>query len=154
MGSNRHGPISKETTARHGGDIAVNGSDMASKSVFGQAGRQVAPLRSNSTLRAMARKTPGDSLGARPTGYPRFLATASSMRHAGATTDEWLQAIRDDGATIIDSVKVVRQLLGVSLGEAKPIIDESPVWSDVRESNRRVRAQIERMVEEDRLLDI
>jgi ribosomal protein L7/L12 len=86
--------------------------------------------------------------------YQELLRVAITMRQEGAATDVWLRALRDDGATIIDSVKVVREVLGVSLAEAKPIVDESPVWSDVRESNRVLREQVERMIDEDRILDI
>jgi ribosomal protein L7/L12 len=87
------------------------------------------------------------------TTYESLKAIAEQMRHAGATTDDWLQAIRNAGATQIVSVKLVRELEGVPLDEAKVIVDDSPVWDDKREVNRVMREELAEqvMAEESRL---
>jgi len=55
-----------------------------------------------------------------------------------------------DGATISDSVRVIRNLEGIRLGEAKQLVDMSPIWRDAAAVNRQVRsAAIESLKDED-----
>ncbi|QQS24209.1 MAG: hypothetical protein IPM43_12450 [Actinomycetota bacterium] len=49
--------------------------------------------------------------------------------------DDWnavLSQLRADGFSPVDSIKVTRAVLHVSLGEAKAIVHDSPVWADAR----------------------
>lgn len=49
--------------------------------------------------------------------------------------NEWEQVLtqlRADGFSPIESIKVTRAVLHVSLGEAKRIVHESYTWSDAR----------------------
>lgn len=78
-----------------------------------------------------------------------FRNMAVRMRDAGASTDEWLLELRKAGATQIESVKVVRDVGDVPLGEAKEIVDRSPVWDDRRDVNRRLREDLIRALDED-----
>jgi ribosomal protein L7/L12 len=55
---------------------------------------------------------------------------------------EVLAELRGAGASIIDCVKVVREVGEMSLGEAKVLVDESSTWADRREANQRIRADI------------
>lgn len=68
-----------------------------------------------------------------------FRSIAQRLRKEGARTDEWLLELRRAGATQVDAVKLVRELEGISLGNAKAVVDESPVWQDMREVNRQLR---------------
>jgi len=52
--------------------------------------------------------------------------------------DAALAALRRRGATPIDSIKAVREVNAVSLGEAKRLVAESPTWDDVREAHDRL----------------
>ena len=72
---------------------------------------------------------------------------AMRLRSHGASTDDWLGEIRRLGATQIDSVKLVRELDGISLDQAKAIVDESATWADKREVNREWRERLQAEVE-------
>ena len=50
---------------------------------------------------------------------------------------EWEQVLaqlRSEGFSPIESIKVTRAVLHVSLGEAKQIVHQSVAWADARES--------------------
>ncbi len=50
--------------------------------------------------------------------------------------EEWdhvLAQLRGDGFSPVESIKVTRAVLHVSLGEAKRIVHESGAWSDARD---------------------
>ena len=68
-----------------------------------------------------------------------LLALAREMRLSGKELDDVLAELRGRGASIIDSLKIVREVERVSLGEAKLIVDASPAWADMRSSNRELR---------------
>lgn len=67
------------------------------------------------------------------------LGLAVAMRHAGASTDAILAALRVEGTTAAESVRVLRDLDGVRLGVAKESLDRSPIWADMRDVNEAVR---------------
>ena len=46
--------------------------------------------------------------------------------------DEVLRQLRADGFSPIESIKVTRAVLHISLGEAKRIVHDSDAWSDSR----------------------
>ena len=54
-----------------------------------------------------------------------------------AAHEEWehvLAQLRTEGFSPIESIKVTRVVLRVSLGEAKRIVHQSRAWEDARES--------------------
>jgi ribosomal protein L7/L12 len=53
----------------------------------------------------------------------------------GTTLDSALVMLREQGASIIDSIKCVREVKSVSLGHAKQLVSGSPAWDDIRESH-------------------
>ena len=55
--------------------------------------------------------------------------------HQGHPVDVALAALREQGASLIDSIKAVREVFGVSLAEAKRIVFASTAWDDIRESH-------------------
>jgi ribosomal protein L7/L12 len=73
---------------------------------------------------------------------------ASRKRREGCSLEEVLASLRSAGATIIDSLKVVREVEGVRLGRAKEIVDSSATWADMRESNEKLRSVAEQALEE------
>jgi hypothetical protein len=46
--------------------------------------------------------------------------------------DAVLGRLRADGFSPVESIKVTRAVLGVSVGEAKRIVHESTAWADAR----------------------
>lgn len=62
--------------------------------------------------------------------YQRFLAIARELAATGRSVDEVLGALRAEGAYAIPSIKVLRELYGYSLADAKDRLHASPVWAD------------------------
>jgi len=57
--------------------------------------------------------------------------------HAAVAEKDWdavLARLRADGFSPVESIKVTRAVLDVSLGEAKRIVHESAAWADARAS--------------------
>jgi ribosomal protein L7/L12 len=46
--------------------------------------------------------------------------------------------LRQHGCTIVDSIRMVAELQGIGLGEAKLLVHNSETWSDVRLRNEAV----------------
>jgi ribosomal protein L7/L12 len=65
------------------------------------------------------------------------MSQAQGNSHAAVADKDWnavLARLRADGFSPVESIKVTRAVLEVSLGEAKRIVHESQAWSDARES--------------------
>lgn len=56
-----------------------------------------------------------------------------ALVEAGADVNELLMELRLDGTNVIDCIVVVRELYGLSLGEAKRTVLASPAFADERE---------------------
>jgi ribosomal protein L7/L12 len=52
------------------------------------------------------------------------------MLKEGADDSEIVAYLHGHGATIIESIKVLRDLRGISLGTAKEIVSSHPVWHE------------------------
>ncbi|HKV61663.1 MAG TPA: hypothetical protein VJO16_07105 [Candidatus Acidoferrum sp.] len=61
---------------------------------------------------------------------PEVVADAHRLAAAGADRETVLVFLRDKGFGKIDSIKTVRGLYGLSMPEAKDLIDHSAAWSD------------------------
>lgn len=46
----------------------------------------------------------------------------------GATREEIVARLHERGISIIDSMKVLKELYGLSLGEAKAVVTAHPAW--------------------------
>jgi hypothetical protein len=66
--------------------------------------------------------------------YPELLALARSMTAAGHSLDDILEALREHSGSVIQSIKVIRDTLGIPLPEAKRVVHRSRVWSDMRDA--------------------
>jgi ribosomal protein L7/L12 len=66
------------------------------------------------------------------TDYVTLLRAAVLQGHP---IDVSLAALREQGASPIDSIKAVREVTGVSLADAKRVVSESTAWDDIRESH-------------------
>ena len=63
------------------------------------------------------------------------MSEAASTSTTTIDRGEWdavLTQLRADGISPVESIKVTRAVLHVSLGEAKTIVHESPAWADRR----------------------
>ena len=62
-----------------------------------------------------------------------LLNCARRMLSEGQDLETVISFLRDSGCHKNDSIKIVRQLTGVGLGEAKDIVHFSNTWKDVKE---------------------
>ena len=75
-----------------------------------------------------------------PRDRSRYLRLA---RTVGANDIELiLRRLREAGAYQSDSVVVLREAFGMSLADAKSLVDASPTWADHRDSNARLRERV------------
>jgi len=81
--------------------------------------------------------------------FEEAMELAQTMKGQGAETEAILARLRASGATIIDSLKVTRQIENVNLTEAKRIVDNSATWADKREGNKRIRRMLIRALDEE-----
>jgi ribosomal protein L7/L12 len=81
--------------------------------------------------------------------FDEALCLARDMKEQGIEREKILARLRASGATIIDSLKVIRQIESVSLTEAKNIVDSSETWADKRAANERVRRALIQALEEE-----
>jgi len=66
---------------------------------------------------------------------------ARGLRASGMDVDDVLAELRSRGATVVESLKVVREVEHLTLGEAKIVVDESRAWADHRSSKDALRAE-------------
>jgi ribosomal protein L7/L12 len=76
--------------------------------------------------------------------YQRYLALARELEASGSSMDDVLGALRAAGAYAIPSIKVLRELYGFSLAEAKDRLHASPVWADEAPDWERLHEQLAR----------
>jgi ribosomal protein L7/L12 len=70
---------------------------------------------------------------------PEIIADARRLASAGADRETILVFLRDRKFNKIDSIKVIRALYGLSMPEAKDLVDHSAVWSDRFYSDKQLR---------------
>jgi hypothetical protein len=78
-----------------------------------------------------------------------FQELALQLRREGHGLDDVLGRLRADGADVSESLKVIRSIEGVSLGQAKEIVDASTTWADRFSSNDEMRAVAIEAIQED-----
>jgi hypothetical protein len=61
---------------------------------------------------------------------PRFNPAYRSLREGGMGRDGALAEIRKAGASFIESIQAVKDVDGLSLGECKKVVHESPAWEN------------------------
>lgn len=70
---------------------------------------------------------------------PQVVADARRLAEAGTDREMILVFLREKGFNKIDSIKTVRVLYGLTMPEAKELIDYSKAWSDRFDSDMRFR---------------
>jgi hypothetical protein len=69
----------------------------------------------------------------------RLWQLALEMSSRRQPIDAMLQALRAAGASQMDTVKILREIEGLTLGQAKLAVDESETWQDLQASNEQLR---------------
>lgn len=72
------------------------------------------------------------------------LREGHGMRNEGRSTEEVLRFFRENGATPIESIKLLRALDGIDLGEAKKAVHFSETWKDFREGSELLHEEAEK----------
>lgn len=75
--------------------------------------------------------------------HPELVDLARAMFGRGADLEEVLEALRARSPSIIQSMKVVRDVLELSMSEAKDLVHHSRAWSDMRDEHSELHEQAE-----------
>ncbi len=75
--------------------------------------------------------------------YPALVDLARAMLNRGAEVEEVLEALREKCPSIIQSMKVARDVLGLPMNEAKDLVHHSRAWSDMRDRHSELHEQAE-----------
>ncbi len=79
------------------------------------------------------------------------MSQAQSTQAGDVDRGDWdavLAQLRSDGFSPVESIKVTRAVLHVSLGEAKQIVHTSEAWSDARDDFEQLHAIVEQSAKE------
>lgn len=79
--------------------------------------------------------------------YAQVLKSAVT---AGSSLEAGLVQVRNLGATPVEAIKAIREVKGVSLGEAKQIFSLSPAWSRESEAADALHEQLAALTEKGR----
>ncbi len=77
--------------------------------------------------------------------YPAMVTRAKELLEAGTGLDDVLLELRELSPSIIQSMKVVRDVLQVPMQEAKLIVHRSRAWSDARDKFSELHEQVENL---------
>jgi ribosomal protein L7/L12 len=67
---------------------------------------------------------------------------------SGATPDTIIRALHDEGFWIIESIKLVRGIYSIDLGEAKRLVSNHQVWDKVVEASESLNDALEEVFTE------
>lgn len=70
--------------------------------------------------------------------FEQCLEEGKKLESAGADPETLLLFFRKHGANMPDSVKLIRQVKGLSLREAQEVVHHSDTWADGREAQERL----------------
>lgn len=80
----------------------------------------------------------------------RLKVIAKEMLDRGVEVEEVLQALRDESNSIIQSIKVMRDVMHISLADAKTLVHYSRAWSDMRDPHAELHERAEIALGENR----
>lgn len=70
--------------------------------------------------------------------FALYLEKARQLQATGASDEEVLWNLRQEGASMMESVKLMRELKGVPLKEAQDIVHFSDTWADCKEGHEQL----------------
>jgi ribosomal protein L7/L12 len=71
------------------------------------------------------------------------------MAKQGVSISEVISYLRHQRVTIIDSIKVVREVYGMPLRQAKSIVSEHASWRDVAEAGDALHEELEAAIQKE-----
>jgi len=77
-----------------------------------------------------------------------LIETCRSMLKSDNSTESILSFLKESGCSKIDSMRVLMELMGLSLGEAKQVVHLSEAWRDTRDSDDRFHESLQRVAED------
>lgn len=77
-----------------------------------------------------------------------FSSLLRKQLDGGASLEEALGYLRNSGSDPISTIKAVREVLGVGLGEAKRIFDTSLAWQLEAQAGRKLHEEIIKLLED------
>lgn len=77
---------------------------------------------------------------------PDFESMHRELLAQGIPRETALAALREKGASVIDSIRCLWKVEHISVGEAKQIVLGSPVWDDHLEPHERLMDAVEEML--------
>ncbi|MBK8474994.1 MAG: hypothetical protein IPL39_01445 [Opitutaceae bacterium] len=63
--------------------------------------------------------------------HPSFAPLLRDQLARNASLEDGLRALREAGASPIDTIKAIREVMKTDLGTAKQLFSKSPAWKDV-----------------------
>ena len=92
------------------------------------------------------------TFSAEPPNIDPFVQEVRLLRAKGASIEDILVLLRQKGLSRIGSTRVLMEIEGLSLAEAKPVVHLSRAWADTREEAERFHEMLEeaaRQIEQD-----
>jgi ribosomal protein L7/L12 len=65
----------------------------------------------------------------------RLIGECRKLKQDGVDLESVVAYLRDEGCWKIDCIAILREVLGISLGDAKRLVHGSSTWRDVREQD-------------------
>ena len=75
---------------------------------------------------------------------------AEEQVSAGATTEEVLLLLRTSGCNVIDSIKIMCRVTGISRYSAKQLMHQSVTWSDLSAVHDQFHSTVEHVADDTR----
>ncbi len=75
--------------------------------------------------------------------FERCLVEAHARLEAGATTEDVLEFLRQSGASILQSIRLLCHAKNIDLGESKRLVHFSKTWEDFREGSEQLQNEAE-----------
>jgi hypothetical protein len=79
----------------------------------------------------------------------KVISDMRALIESGVTREEAIANMRRDGLHIVECIKLTRSLYGLTLGEAKEVVQQSEAWTDCREQNDAFHEQVVEVAEQD-----
>ncbi len=75
--------------------------------------------------------------------WRKYLEESRRMYDSGSSTDDILAFLRQQGATKVESIRLLIELAGLTNEEAKLAVHWSDAWRDTREADEELHATVE-----------
>jgi ribosomal protein L7/L12 len=72
----------------------------------------------------------------------RLIGECTKLKETGVDLENIISYLRSEGCWKIDTIAILREVLDISLGDAKSLVHYSSAWRDVREQDDAFHDQI------------